>query len=206
MPRIGLTAARLVANENAAEGTVPSRRPPSVLPGVSGAHGLPKRTGTMAQNEEPNGVSMEAASSVSQDAHTSVGGAPDRAGRNGLPVVRPEVPECFPERSPSFFPKQEWAGRVTAIHKDEFDARLRNLTAGGYEVATIDLEEISPEDRARMYVGSLFHWVMGYERSVSGTRSNVSRIVFLNSPRLTERDLKAGQEWADRLRAKWNLD
>ncbi len=57
-----------------------------------------------------------------------------------------------------------------------------------------------------MHIGSLFHWVMGYERSVSGKRSYVSRIVFLCSPRLTERDLKGGQQWADRLRAKWNLD
>ena len=46
-----------------------------------------------------------------------------------------------------------------------------------------------------MHIGSLFHWVMGYERSVSGKRSYVSRIVFLRSPRLTERDLKAGQQW-----------
>ena len=57
-----------------------------------------------------------------------------------------------------------------------------------------------------MHIGSLFLWVMGYERSVSGKRSHVSRIVFLRSPRRTERDLKAGQQWADRLRAKWNLD
>ena len=57
-----------------------------------------------------------------------------------------------------------------------------------------------------MHVGSLFHWVMGYERSVSGTRSFVSRIVFLVPPRLTKRDLERGRKWADRLRAKWGLD
>lgn len=129
-----------------------------------------------------------------------------RSDPTGLDAVPPAVPEVSLGRSPSLFPRQEWAGRVTAIHKDQFDARLRNLTAGGREVATIDLDEISPEDRARLRVGSLFHWVMGYERSVSGTRSEASRIVFLNPPRLTRRDLKAGQQWADRLRAKWNLD
>ena len=95
---------------------------------------------------------------------------------------------------------------MTAIDNGTFDARLHDLTSGGHEVATIDLDEISPEDRARMRVGTLFHWVMGYERSVSGTRSNVSRIVFLDPPRLTERDMEAGREWADRLRAKWDLD
>ena len=206
MPRIGLTAARLAANPNAAVRTLPSSQPPLVLPRVSAGYGLPVRSGTMAPNEGPNGVPMDAASSASQDWNTNVADEWNGAGRKGFPVVRPEVQECFPERSPSFFPKHEWAGRVTAIHKDEFDARLRNLTAGGREVATIDMEEISPEDRAGIRVGSLFHWVMGYERSVSGTRSNVSRIVFLNPPRLTRRDLERGQKWADRLRAKWNLD
>ena len=124
----------------------------------------------------------------------------------GLNAVRPAIPEVSLKGSPSFFAKQEWAGRVTAIHKDEFDARLRDLTAGGRQVATIDLDEIGPEDRDRIHVGSLFHWVMGYERSVSGTRSFVSRIVFLVPPRLTKRDLERGRKWADRLRAKWGLD
>ena len=45
-----------------------------------------------------------------------------------------------------------------------------------------------------MNIGSLFHWVMGYERSVSGKRSYVSRIVFLRSLRLTERDFRADHE------------
>lgn len=200
MPRIGLTATSLATDSNAPEGTLPSPQPPSVLPSISG-YRLPVRSGTLAPK-----VPMEAAvSSAPKDGDTNVAEAANGARRNALPAVRPEVPECFPDRSPSLFPKQEWAGRVTAIANGTFDARLRDLTGGGREVATIDLEEISPEDRGRIRVGSLFHWVMGYE-TISGTRSNVSRIVFLNSPRMTERDLKAGQEWADRLRAKWNLD
>ena len=125
---------------------------------------------------------------------------------NGLLAVRRAVPKNSWDRGPSFFAKQEWEGRVTAIRRDEFDARLRDLTGGGRHVATIELEEIGPEDRERMFVGSLFHWVMGYERSPGGTRSYVSRIVFLSPPRPTKRDLERGQRWADRLRAKWNLD
>ena len=159
----------------------------------------------MAPNDGPNGMPLETLSSAPKGRDANAAEVVNGARRNGLPVVRPEVPECFPDRSPSLFPKQEWVGRVTAIANGTFDAHVRDLTGGGREVATIDSEEVSPEDRARMRVGSLFHWVMGYE-TVSGTRSNVSRIVFLNSPRMTERDLKAGQQWADRLRAKWNLD
>ena len=205
MPRIGLTATNLATDSNAPERTLPSPQPPSVLPSIPG-YRLPVRSGTLAPNEGPNEVPIEAAvSSAPKDGDANVAEAANGARRNALPAVRPEVPECFPDRSPSLFPKQEWAGRVTAVANGTFDARLRDLTSGGREVATIDLEEVSPEDRARIRVGSLFHWVMGYE-TINGTRSNVSRIVFLNSPRMTERDLKSGQQWADRLRAKWNLD
>jgi len=205
MSQTGLTATNLAADSKPAERTVPSPQPPSLLTSVSGVHRPPAGSGTMAPNDGPNGVAVEAVSSAPRGRDGNVSEVANGARRYGFPVVRPEVPECFPDRSPSLFPKQEWVGRVTAISNGTFDAHLRDLTAGGREVATIDLEEVSPEDRTRMRVGSLFHWVMGYE-TVSGTRSNVSRIVFLNAPRMTERDLKAGQEWADRLRAKWNLD
>ena len=62
------------------------------------------------------------------------------------------------------------------------------------------------EDRARMYVGARFHLVMGYERSLSGTRSNVSRLVFLNPTRLTKRDMERGRQWADWLHERWGLE
>ncbi len=125
---------------------------------------------------------------------------------HSLWAVRRAVPRNSWDRAPSFFPKQEWEGRVTAIRKDEFDARLRDLTGGGRHVATIELEEIGPEDRERMFVGAMFRWVMGYERFPGGARGFVSRVVFLNPPRLTKRDLERGRRWADRLRAKWKLD
>ena len=116
MPKIGLTA----TNANAAERSVPSPQPPSVLPSVSG-YRLPVRSGTMASNDGSNGVSMEATvSSTRKDRDANVAEAANAARRNVLPAVRPEVPECFPERSPSLFPKQEWAGRVTAVNSATF--------------------------------------------------------------------------------------
>ena len=205
MPRIGLTATNLATDSNAPERTLPSPQPPSVLPSILG-YRLPVRSGTLAPNEGPNEVQMEAAvSSAPRDGDANVAEAASGARRNALPAVRPEVPECFPDRSPALFPKQEWAGRVTAIANGTFDARLRDLTDGGREVATIDLEEVSPEDRARIRVGSLFHWVMGYE-TVNGTRSNVSRIVFLDPPRLTRRDLERGRRWAEWLHERWGSE
>ena len=181
-------------------------QPPAVLPGVRGAGESSVRRGTMAPSEGLNGATGGAAASFPDDADANGVGPANGKGRNGVAFVRPRIPQCFPERSASFFAKQEWAGRVTAIREDEFDARLRDLTEGGREVATIEMEEVGPEDRVRMHVGARFHLVMGYERSVSGTRGNVSRIVFLNPPRLTKRDVQRGREWADWLHERWGLE
>ena len=179
--------------------------PPTVLLNRHRVRALGMPTGTLTVDAAQG---RRAATAASTESRNNQPDGMDRSGANPyrLNAVRPAVPEVSLGRTPSFFPKQEWAGRVTAILKGEFDARLRDLTAGGRAVATIDLEEIDPEDRARMRVGSLFHWVMGYERSVSGTRSYVSRFIFLNPPRLTRRDLERGKKWARILRAKWNLD
>ncbi|WP_420441428.1 hypothetical protein [Candidatus Palauibacter sp.] len=84
-----------------------------------------------------------------------------------------------------------------------------DLTAGdsvACEDAVIPLDEISAEDRQNMESGSIFRWVIGYERSVGGTRRRVSQIVFLDLPPVTDRDLERGREWADRLRAQWGLE
>ena len=118
-------------------------------------------------------------------------------------LVRPRIP-AMP--SSSLYPTQEWEGKVTEIRDDEFDARLIDVTAGDEvdrEVATIPLEEVGTEDRTLMRVGSIFRWVIGYERSVAGTRRRVSQIVFLDSPRLTERDLERGRKWAEWLLEEW---
>ena len=134
MPHTGLTASSLAADSNPAERTVPSSQPPSVLTSVSDVPRPPAGSGTMAPDDRPNGVPMEAVSSAPKGRDANVAEASNgTAGRSGLPVVRPEVPECFPDRSPSLFPKQEWAGRVTAIANGTFDARLRDLTGGGRE-------------------------------------------------------------------------
>ncbi len=106
-------------------------------------------------------------------------------------------------------PTQEWEGRVIKIERNEFEACLLDLTDGNdidREVATIPLQEVGAEDRALMKVGSIFRWVIGYERSVGGTRRHVSQIVFLDPPRLTERDLRKGIEWAEWLREAWDAE
>jgi len=102
---------------------------------------------------------------------------------------------------------QEWEGYVVEIGSDEFVARLVDLTAGlshESEEATIPLVEISERDVATMVVGSIFRWVIGYERSPEGTRSRKSQIVFRDLPRMTEADLREGERWAGRVARSLN--
>ena len=94
---------------------------------------------------------------------------------------------------------QEWEGYVVEIDRDKFVARLVDLTAGSTheeEEAVIPLVEISERDAAGARVGSIFRWVIGYERSPAGTKKRVSQIVFRDLPRMTERDFREGLNWA----------
>ncbi len=125
--------------------------------------------------------------SDSTDRHASIG--------SGRPVV--SLPGTV-----TLLALQEWEGYVVEIGEDEFVARLVDLTAGcthESEEAIVPMGEISEFDAARMTVGSIFRWVIGYEHSPEGTRKRVSQIVFRDRFRVTESDLQAGREWADRI-------
>ena len=80
-------------------------------------------------------------------------------------------------------------------------ARLIDLTAGSEhedEEATIPLDQISDRDAERIREGSIFRWVIGYERSVTGAKKRVSRIVFLRDlPTTTDADLRDAEAWAE---------
>ena len=103
-------------------------------------------------------------------------------------------------RTPSFHALQEWEGYVLEIGDTDFAARLIDLTAGSsheQEEADIPLAEISDKDSVKIRPGSVFRWVIGYERSVAGTRRRVSQIVFRDLPEITATDLRDGEEWAN---------
>ena len=125
-----------------------------------------------------------------------------RGNRNadGLsPVVN--LPPPLPRRAPtaSFHALQEWEGYVVEVRAKDLVARLTDLTAGApyeQEEAIIPLAELSEHDAARMAAGSVFRWVIGYERSPAGTKKRVSQIVLRDLPAMTEADLRDGEEWA----------
>lgn len=160
-------------------------------------------TGRIAPTGRTNGLATGENGTVSRP-HSQRALDPSNAG--GFRLLPPKV-STIP--SPTLYPTQEWEGQVIEIRDNDFEARLLDVTAGDVvdrEVATIPLEEVGAEDRTLMRVGSIFRWVVGYERSVGGTRRRVSQFVFLDRPRLTERDLEKGREWAKWLLEEWSVD
>ena len=94
---------------------------------------------------------------------------------------------------------QEWEGYVVDIGASEFVARLVDLTAGSSheeEEAIIPLAQVSDHDAARLRLGSIFRWVIGYETSAVESVKWVSRIVFRDPPKVTRNDLREGKAWA----------
>ena len=116
------------------------------------------------------------------------------------------LPPSRPPRTPSptFHALQEWEGYVTEISGGDFTANLLDLTAGATyagEEVVIPLAEIWEADAAKICVGSVFRWAIGYERSVSGTKRRVSHIVFRDLPAFTKSDLQAADEWVQQTTA-----
>lgn len=106
----------------------------------------------------------------------------------------------------SFRLLQEWEGYVIEIGEDDFTARLLDLTAGSLyeeEEVVIPLSKILKDDLKRMQLGSIFRWVIGYERSASGTKERASHIVFRDLPVVTRQDIAEGEKWARKVAQLW---
>lgn len=104
-----------------------------------------------------------------------------------------------PALAASFHALQEWEGYVVEVGEIEFVARLVDITARAShegEEATFPRAELSDGDDARLCDGSVFRWVIGYERSPAGTKKRVSQIVFRDLPAVTRSDLRDGEAWA----------
>ena len=112
-----------------------------------------------------------------------------------------------PAPAASFHALQEWEGYVLSIDTTSFVARLVDVTTGASheaEEAVIPRAELSDDDDAGMRVGSIFRWVIGYERSSAGTKKRVSQIVFRDLPAITSNDLQEGEDWAQQIAQSLN--
>ena len=125
---------------------------------------------------------------------------------DGLIIQLPEPLPMAP--ATTMHALQEWEGYVLESREEEFSARLLDLTADALasqpgrmpeEEASIPLSEISDYDLERLRPGSVFRWVIGYERSAGGTKRRISQIVFRDLPAMTEKDKTEGLEWARRI-------
>ena len=93
---------------------------------------------------------------------------------------------------------QEWEGYVVEIGKDALTARLLDITAGATIAlveASIPLEEVAEVDLSKVVAGSIFRWVIGYERE-GGTKKRVSHIVFRDLPAFTKDELLVAKKRA----------
>ena len=116
-------------------------------------------------------------------------------------ITLPRLPQVSQAQA-TFHALQEWEGYVLKRGERDFTARLLDLTAGSTqeeEEVTIPLAEISEDDLNRLRHGSVFRWVIGYERSVSKTKRHISQIVFRDLPAMTKQDLSEGEKWAKKI-------
>ena len=103
---------------------------------------------------------------------------------------------------------QEWEGHVVEVRVEDFIARLRDITSevlgagpedSVEEEATIPLSELPEADLTRIQPGTVFRWVIGYQRAASGTKKRISEIVVRDLPSITEQDTAQGADWATRV-------
>lgn len=123
----------------------------------------------------------------------------ERGNHDASQILDFPQPSTPPRPTVTFHALQEWEGHIVEIGEMDFLARLVDLTAGATheeEEALIPMAEISDDDAAGMQLGSIFRWVIGYERSATGTKKRVSQFVFRDLPVITKRDLHDGESWA----------
>ncbi len=145
---------------------------------------VPRRPASGTQNAKANGISGQPRSNLEQSEADWIIDLPVRT-HQALSI--------------SLHALQEWEGHVVEINESEFVARLMDMTASASyeeEEAVIPRTDLSDLDNERIRLGSVFRWVIGYERSPSGTRKRVSLIVFRDLPVLTGNDIRDARAWA----------
>lgn len=114
----------------------------------------------------------------------------------------PSASATVHSRIATFTALQEWDGYVFQKNESSFTARLTDITAGGpsdNEEVEIPYEELDEASVRRLELGSLFRWSIGYDRSISGQKTRVSRIIIRQLPRWRKSELEKADRDADRL-------
>ena len=122
-------------------------------------------------------------------------------GREPIPLF-----ELKPYKPDYFLSLQKWECSVFEVMKDNFIAKLVDLTEPGPdEQAEIPLEEVSPEDLDLIVPGAIFYWNIGYEDESNGQRKRTSIIRFRRLPAWSQSEIKEAQKEAEKFRKslKW---
>jgi hypothetical protein len=114
-------------------------------------------------------------------------------------AVHRTIPRSLPTPVLSLQPLQEWEGYVVEIESKKFWARLVDRTTGGKveeELAEFPIGDVSDEDRNLLTVGSVFRWVIGYQRARGGSKRRVSQVTFRRMPAWSPNELKDAEKTA----------
>jgi hypothetical protein len=110
----------------------------------------------------------------------------------------------FPNRShmtppaPACITLQEWEGYVTDIGSETFEAILVDVSSGNrlpQSIAEIPLDELSEEEVRRLCIGSIFRWVISFEKRGS-TQRRVSEVVVRHLPAWSRKDTEEARQAA----------
>jgi hypothetical protein len=119
-------------------------------------------------------------------------------------------PQIKPRRrTVTLIPIQEWEGHVVNVTPTHMVANLCDLTAGSKlaeEEATIPIDELTEADAANLRIGQVFRWVIGYQKSPTGTKMRVSQIVFRQLPQWSTREIEEAKAEAHEMALYLNLD
>lgn len=87
-----------------------------------------------------------------------------------------------------FLKVKKWVCTVTSLSEDIFLARADEVgVTGTYEEVEFDINDVSPDDREYLKIGSVFYWTIGYNTR-NGQKTKQSVIRFKRLPQITEKD------------------
>jgi hypothetical protein len=116
--------------------------------------------------------------------------------------LRPNLRSLFRSRGPILQTRQLWEGTVIEVRNGGFVAVVNDKTnpANPEEQVSFDFGDLSDEDHSLVSLGSPFYWIIGRERTPTGTVKNVSFVQFRRLPSWTPSALSKVSDRARRFK------
>ena len=104
-----------------------------------------------------------------------------------------------PRKTPFIISLREWEGYVVEISNDTFIAKLiniKNKSKLAKESGKFKLSLLSSDDQSELQLGSKIRWTIDMEILPSGSRQNVSKVVLMDMPEITEEVIESAYKKA----------